>query len=153
MFSARKGNSTDSSSVQALYTCLMKHFATWLQLVLFTQQFSGSQAICVLVEINGTLEQVIKCVVAWEWRSSQMTKSVNTSVGGRTVALSGWLTLSHNQQKQLAQCTLQSCFRSAVCVISTTKATKIYLPITEIHALRASYFMPNQFLSMIKHAH
>jgi len=51
----------------AKYTCLTKHFATWLQLILFAQQFSGSETIRVFKEINGTPKQVIECVVAWKW--------------------------------------------------------------------------------------
>jgi len=81
--------------MQAVYTCLTKHFATRLQLILLTQQFSGSEAISILIEINSTLVQLIQRVVAREWRRRQMSKTVNTSVWRRTVAFSRWFTLSH----------------------------------------------------------
>jgi len=76
-------------------TCLTKHFATRLQLILFTKQFSGSEAVHVLVEINSMLVQLVQWVAARERWRCQMTKTVDTSVWCRTVTLSCWFTLSH----------------------------------------------------------
>ena len=80
----------------AYCTCLMKHFATWLQLILFAQQFSCSEAICVFVEINGTLKQFIQRVVAWKWWHWQITEAVDTSIWWRTITIPCKLTLTHN---------------------------------------------------------
>jgi len=79
----------------------MKHFTTWLQLILLTQQFSRSKAVCILIQINSTLEQLIQRMVAWEWRRSQITKTVNTPVWSRMVAVSCWLTLTVTQSTAL----------------------------------------------------